>query len=54
MLSDPAKAKLVAALQPFYADPDFVNVVGDFTVKVETTLTVPPPNDVEEIDVVKP
>lgn len=56
MLNDNAKAKVLAALQPLYADPDFLNVDGDFTVVVNTVPVVvtPPPSDNEQLDVPKP
>lgn len=55
MLSDSAKTKVLSALQPLYADPDFANVVGDFNVTIETVAVVqtPPPNDSEVVDVVR-
>jgi hypothetical protein len=55
MTTDNQKAKIVAALQPLYADPDFANLVGDLTVTVVTPATVvtPPPDDTEQVDVPK-
>jgi len=57
MLNDSAKAKISAALQPLYGDPDFSNVPvdKDFIVTVETSPVpvTPPTNDSEVIDVTR-
>ena len=56
MLTDAAKAKVISALQPLYADSDFTNVKGDFFVSVvtEPVPVVTPPDDTEQVDIIKP
>lgn len=52
MLTDSQVQKIVVALQPLYADPEFSAVSADFVVKV--TQTPPPPTEVvDEVDVTR-
>ena len=46
MFSDVQIQKITAALQPFYADPDFANLTGDFVVTSSLTPPVPQPETV--------
>jgi hypothetical protein len=51
MLSDAQKTKLVAAIAPLYADPDFAGVTD---ILAEVTLTpapVPPAPETDSLDV---
>lgn len=45
--------KINAAMQPLYADPDFVTLTSDFVVSFTQVPAAPVPVD-ESLDVIKP